>query len=128
MNPRLEQKFTERWPGWFDIQGDLRRTLMPFGFAHSDGWFHILWCLCEELEPLVAEYEKETGCQFEVTSVKAKFGELRFAISGGSDAIWQRIEHAQEESMRICELCGKPGQRRTGSWIQTLCDEPACGG
>lgn len=50
---------------------------MPFGFAHDDGWFHLVWCLCEDLEPLVTAYEKETGCRFEVMQVKAKFGGLR---------------------------------------------------
>jgi transposase len=30
---------------------------MPRGFEHDDGWFDILWRLCEDLEPLVASVE-----------------------------------------------------------------------
>jgi hypothetical protein len=43
----------ERWPHWFNTEGDIRHTLMPLGFLHDDGWFDILSRLCEDLEPLV---------------------------------------------------------------------------
>jgi hypothetical protein len=39
---------------WFNTGGDIRYTAMPRGFEHGDGWFDILWRLCEDLEPLVA--------------------------------------------------------------------------
>jgi hypothetical protein len=42
---------------------------MSFGFCHGDGWFDILWRLCEDLEPLVAEFEA-AGHQFEVLLLK----------------------------------------------------------
>jgi len=29
---------------------------MPRGFCHDDDWFDILWQLCEDFEPLVAEF------------------------------------------------------------------------
>jgi hypothetical protein len=38
---------------------------VPIRFG-DDGWFDILWRLCVDLEPLVAEFEQETGSQFEV--------------------------------------------------------------
>jgi len=47
---------------------------MADGFAHGDGWFDIVWRLCEDLEPLVAETENGTGRPFEVLQVKQKFG------------------------------------------------------
>jgi hypothetical protein len=65
MRKELEQKLGERWPAWFDFHGDVRHTLMPFGFCHGDGWFGVLWRLCEDLEPLVAEAEKQAGCPFD---------------------------------------------------------------
>ena len=49
----LEHKLVERWPKWFNTTGDVRHTLMPFGFQHEDGWFEILLRLCEDLEPRV---------------------------------------------------------------------------
>lgn len=78
MRKELEQRLVERYPTWFNTTGDIRHTLMPRGFTHDDGWFDILWRLCGDLEPLVAQFEKETGLHFEVLQVKEKFGGLRF--------------------------------------------------
>lgn len=125
MRKKLEQKLFERWLTWFKPKGDFRYTGMTLGFRHDDGWFDILWRLCEDLEPLVAALEKQTERPFEVLQVKEKFGALRFYVNHANDAIRQRIEVAQQESFRTCEICGKPGARREGSLIKTLCDQHA---
>jgi hypothetical protein len=70
MTKELEQQLIERWPSWFYAAGDLRHTLLPLGFVHGDGWFRIIWRLCDDLKPLVAEAEKESGKPFEVLQVK----------------------------------------------------------
>jgi len=98
MHKALEQKLIERWPTWFNTGGDIRHTLMPRGFTHDDGWFDILWRLCEDLEPLVAQFEQAIGRQFEVLQVKEKFGGLRMHVNHANDAIRQRIETAIQES------------------------------
>jgi hypothetical protein len=123
MRKELEQKLVERWPRWFNTGGDIRQTSMARGFEHEDGWFDILWRLCEDLEPRVAEFEAAGGPKFEVTQVKEKFGGLRFYVNHKSDAIDQRIEAATEEASRTCEVCGQPGKMRQGRCIKTLCDE-----
>jgi hypothetical protein len=125
MRSELEQRLVERWPSWFAVDGDPLETRMADGFAHGDGWFNIVWRLCEDLEPLVAEAEKATGRPFEVLQVKQKLGNLRFYVNHETDAIRKRIETAQLESLRTCEVCGKPGERREGDWIRTACDEHA---
>jgi hypothetical protein len=126
MRRELEQKLVERWPSWFKVNGDPCETRMGDGFYHGDGWFDIVWRLCEDLEPLVAEAEKATGRPFEVLQVKQKFGEPRFYVSHRrTDAIQQRIEAAQLESLRTCEVCGQPGSRREGDWSPVVCDEHA---
>ena len=127
MRKDLEQKVVERWPSWFNINGDPRHTLMSFGFQHMDGWFPLVCRLCERLEPLVREFERQTGEKFEVLEVKQKHASLRFYPNHRPHAIWSCIEAAQEESLRTCELCGRRGQPRSGGWIQTLCDEHAKG-
>jgi hypothetical protein len=53
MRKELEQRLFERYPTWFNPKGDFRHTAMPWGFCNDDGWFDILWRLCEDLEPLV---------------------------------------------------------------------------
>jgi hypothetical protein len=123
MRKELEQRLVERYPTWFNTGGDVRYTAMPWGFAHDDGWFDILWRLCGDLEPLVAQLEQEIGCQFEVLQVKEKFGGLRFYVNHKNDAIRQRIEAAIQESLHTCEVCGQPGRLREDDWIKTLCDE-----
>jgi len=95
---------------------------MADGFAHGDGWFDIVWRLCEDLEPLVREAEKATGRPFEVLQVKQKLGGLRFYVNHGTDAIQERIETAETESLRTCEVCGQPRKRREGDWMRTVCD------
>jgi CRISPR/Cas system-associated protein Cas10 (large subunit of type III CRISPR-Cas system) len=39
------------------------------------------------------------------------------------EKIGDRIDDAEYESSKTCEICGKPGKRRGGGWIVTLCDE-----
>jgi hypothetical protein len=129
MRKALEQRLVERWPTWFNTGGDIRYTAMTRGFEHDDGWFDILWRLCEGLEPLVAELEAAGGQKFEVLQVKEKFGSLRFYVNCRKEgAISQRIETAAQESFRTCEVCGQPGTLREHRSIKTLCDEHYTGG
>ena len=128
MRKELEQRLLERWPRWFNTEGDFRLTAMPRGFEHDDGWFDILWRLCEDLEPLVAEFEQESGTQFEVLQVKEKFGGLRFYVNcRRNEAIRQRIGIAAQTSpfalARFAvnrEHCGKHGGSRPCATSITL--------
>ena len=60
MRKNLEQNLANRFPSWFSVNGDVHQTLMPFGFQCGDEWYNIVWRLCVDLEPLVAELEKES--------------------------------------------------------------------
>lgn len=123
MKRELEKRFTDRWPTWFNVDGNNRATLMPFGFEHGDGWFNLVWRLCERLEPVVVSAESETGNSFKVLQVKEKFGGLRFYTNFSNDAVSALIETAEIESFKTCEVCGKEGKRRGTSWITTRCEE-----
>ena len=126
MKKELERNLVERWQSWFNLNGDVRHTLMSLGFQCSDGWFDILWQLWADLESLVADLEKENGVRFEVVRVKTKFGTLHFYVSPHTDPIEERIAEAQKESSRTCEVCDQPGiQRETGGGVQAVCDEHA---
>jgi hypothetical protein len=98
----------ERWPHWSTL-GDIRHILMPSGFRHGDGWFAIRSRLCEDLEPLVKEFERAIDCKFEILQVKGNFGGLRIHVNHANDAIRQRIEAAEQEPFRTCEVCRQRG-------------------
>lgn len=85
-------------------------------FQVSLGWNLIIKNLIQDLIKL--------GWNKEVIQVKEKFGGLRFYINEGTDAIHERIGQAELESMKTCEITGKPGKLRTDiGWYRTLCDE-----
>jgi len=125
MSPELEQKLLDRWPEWFDVHGDPRRTGMTARFRCGDGWFVLIYRLCERLEPLVKELNLTLGANdsFEVLQVKEKFAGLRFYVNHLSDAIAAELDLAQLHSICTCEICGRAGQLRNERFIRTLCDE-----
>lgn len=117
MSPELEQKFFDRF-SFFHPEKSPQETLMCFGFECSDGWFELLWSLCEDIDKM------DKPEDFEVVQVKEKFGSLRFYTNNTTDEIYQRIKEADKQSEKICEVCGKEGKMRADmSWITTLCDE-----
>lgn len=59
----------------------------------------------------------------EVQQIKEKFGGLRFYYQGGDDQIRGMETMAEVWAGRSCEVCGNKGERRSGGWIRTLCDE-----
>jgi len=84
----------------------------------SAGWHKLVNRLIDDLFSL--------GWDGQVYQVKEKFGGLRFYIGKGTDDIFKRIQLAEDESYKLCEVCGKPGEERNPfGWIKTLCDEHA---
>jgi hypothetical protein len=61
--------------------------------------------------------------QVTVEQIKEKFGGLRFYYQGGDDTIHGMVRMAEAWADHSCEECGKPGERRSGGWIRTLCNE-----
>ena len=58
-----------------------------------------------------------------MAQIKEKFGGLRFYYDGGDAVVDGMVRMAESWAARSCEKCGKPGERRGGGWIRTLCDE-----
>ena len=103
-----------------------RDIIMPMSFDCGDGWFNLLWRLCEDIEKTLAKPENgRLKEHFVVDQVKEKFAGLRFYVSlldGGIDTL---IDRAEYDSYRTCEECGEPGKPRDGGWYRTLCDKHA---
>ncbi len=99
---------------------------MRYGFQCEDGWFNIIFNLCERLEPLVSELNATLPAEdrFEVLQVKQKMGSLRFYVSHYTPAIGAEIDRARLDSLHTCEACGRSGTlRNKGGWLVISCDE-----
>lgn len=118
-----------------------------WGFECDDGWAGILAMFGEAAEPICAA--DPTYCVVDdlyglglgyvhqlVGQVKEKFGGLRLyegsfgwgpggALGDRYTALRGVVEECERLAWRTCEVCGEPGQRRTGGWIKTLCDQHA---
>jgi len=117
MKSELQKKLYDRFPHMFRGRDkSIQESLMPFVFECGDGWFDILWRLCEDIEKLTPLEE------FEVSQVKEKFGTLRFYTWRSTDEIEKRICKAERESAKTCEWCGEYGHRRNKEWIVTMCN------
>jgi len=86
--------------------------------CYEDGWKHLV-------EPLLVELEQLGG---KVLQVKEKFGGLRFYYSLEETnpvalEFAQKVDKAEAQSFEMCEMCGQPGERRSGGWIKMLCDQ-----
>jgi len=83
----------------------------PCGFLCGDGWFDLVWRLCERLEPLVLELSATLppGDRFEIVQVKQKMGELRFYVS--------HHNAARMESLHTCEHLRSPRSAQGHGWL-----------
>jgi len=90
-----------------------------FGIECGDGWYDLLSKLCTKIDK---ELKKEKIDDFSVNQIKDKFGGLRFYVSQANENIHDLIQEAENKSYKICEMCGKKGNRKTiDGWIYTLC-------
>ena len=122
MREDLEDQFFERFPKLFPNGKDVdpKISLMYYGFGCRDGWFKLIWELCEDIEEII---EDEGPEDFFVVQVKQKFGGLRFYTSEPNNKIYELITIAENDSVSICEDCGEFGTLRRGQGLlRTACD------
>lgn len=81
MTNELSLKLFDKYPELFKHKKDLQQSLMGFGFECDDGWFPIIYFMCEFLHRRYQYWSKETQENFYVVQVKEKFGGLRFYMS-----------------------------------------------
>ena len=118
MKQELTEKLTSKYHDMFhaDGRGEAKPTMHRNVIYCGDGWFDILWRLCEELYAMGPK----------VLQIKEKFGDLRFHAVFPADYTkqgWECIRKAEEEASETCEDCGKPGELRINDgWRSTECD------
>jgi hypothetical protein len=124
MREELDKKLCEDFPKIFkDRDGDMRFTLMCFGFCHGDGWYNIVRNMCYVIQFHIDQMpqDQQELCQVVAIQVKEKFGSLRFYYSGGDSYINGVVGMATLMSSVTCEQCGNPGTLNRGGWISCLC-------
>lgn len=109
------------------------------GVAVGPGWWPIIQSLCAQIDSYTKWRNNTREAllkhnpynhpipdevpQVVITQIKEKFGGLRFYYDGGDGFIRGLETMAEVWASYTCEECGKPGDRRDGGWIRTLCDE-----
>ncbi|MGB0424386.1 MAG: hypothetical protein ACPGED_08685 [Flavobacteriales bacterium] len=79
---------------------------------HS-GWNDLALELMRELD--------QKGWNRKVSSIKEKFGELRFYADSNEETL---LDEFTDRSKSICEICGAPGEwHSTNTWDFTRCEE-----
>lgn len=60
MKQELDERLVKSFPLLYsDREGDMRSTLMCWGFTCGDGWFQIIWDLSEKIEAIIEQYVKD---------------------------------------------------------------------
>lgn len=93
------------------------------GFYLSAGWEDLAHQLCSILERQIVHLPEELRTHVHCAQVKEKFGGLRFYMTQETPYISGAIAMAEAMSYSVCDTCGRPGKRRDGGWIRTLCDK-----
>lgn len=123
MDKKLEAKLFNDFPKLYrGREESIQKNLMSFGFAVDNGWFDLIYELSEDIVNYCKENSKDIPKAFQV---KEKFGRLHFYLETADGNIRDMTQEAKRRSAEICEVCGKEGEIRDGSWIKTLCDEHA---
>ena len=85
-------------------------------FPVGPGWRPLVTKLVEDIIKIDPDVE--------ITQIKEKFGGLRFYVGGATDEVFDLIDRAEAESLKICEGCGtKENVETKGGWLLTLCDK-----
>jgi len=122
MREDLDKKLCEAFPNLYaDRHKPMNETAMCWGFQMSDGWFKIIWALSKKLEAMILKQPEDKRTWFKASTVKEKFGGLRFYMTSETDEMAKAIRTAERKSYKTCEMCGKPGKPNPVGWISTLC-------
>ncbi|MFZ4538205.1 hypothetical protein [Propionivibrio sp.] len=120
MKKELVDSLYQRYPAIFAEHILLREEEDHWTICCRDGWFDLIDTLCEQLQFWT---DTRNAPQFVATSVKEKFGALRFVAQSKSAEQMGAVKMAYAMSTRLCEECGAPGRLVVdgGCWM-TRCE------
>jgi hypothetical protein len=93
------------------------------GLLIERGWLPLVIDVCERLAALTPPSKRDL---YQVVQIKEKWGELRVYLTAYNSRMRRVLMSARSRSMRICEICGRPGKLTTGlgpfgGTVQTVC-------
>ncbi len=123
MRDKLEQQLMDKFPFMeaTNVFSD-ERLGYPIGCECGDGWYDIIYKLCDELNSLYIQNGKDAN-KILVQQIKEKYGSLRFYTGGLIEGGHDIINKYEDLSAETCEICGKKGKLTGKGWVQTLCDD-----
>jgi hypothetical protein len=92
----------------------------PWGFSCGDGWEPIIRILSRGLVEWAVFKGKPKA--YWAIQVKERDGGLSVSMSSTTEEMDRLIAEAELHSLRVCEMCGKPGNLRGIDWPVTRCD------
>lgn len=85
----------------------------------GNGWSEIIMQCHKEL--------KEVDENYTIAQIKEKFGGLRYYFASTNPALYAGMckitSKYMDQSFKICEMCGKPGELRNETRLRTLCEK-----
>jgi len=86
-------------------------------FWCGKGWYPLIHEALEEIRA----YDPDV----KISLIKQKMGELRMYTKSTDERVYHVIEEARKQSLKTCEICGKPGSVRIrgGGIKKTVCSE-----
>ena len=133
MNEALSTKLLDDFPRLFRHRD---ASSLQRGFECGDGWFDLIYKLAQDIEAVAYEGGlNPDGDEWpQCRQVKEKMGSLRFVVFAVAEyravykCIGDLILAALNQSLQICERCGKPVELVTKDCIATGCPEQTCHG
>lgn len=116
MNTDLQNKLFSDFPKLF-IDKDLspQESCMYFGVDCGDGWYNIIRDACVQLNAL-----NISNLKFH--QIKEKWGTLCLYVNLHNKEIAKILNEAEQQSSKICEICGGPSQVNwDAAWVTTRC-------
>jgi hypothetical protein len=130
MNEALTKKLIGDFPKLFR---KVNESALQRGFECGDGWFDLIYKLAQDIE--TAAHQNNLNPESDdwpiCRQVKQKMGALHFVVFAveGQAAMNDRISllrtTAFNQSLKICEECGKHGQFYSAKVCATLCSDHA---
>ena len=91
-----------------------------FGVECGEGWYSLIKPIIDYIE----EYNKDKSDDDKIVimQIKEKFGGLRIYTNFHTNELYDMINHAENESYNICEMCGsREDMGQTTGWITSIC-------